>query len=122
MAITTIITALAKLLAFGKLQVLSHGIPKAERNLMFVSLAMFIVQLFAGGNTMITRLMIHDENMTSFWAQLTETLLPFTSDGLTLVHPWILIVFSRKVRNYMIKMYFPKSWMGMKVATPQRGF
>ncbi|CAI5450676.1 unnamed protein product [Caenorhabditis angaria] len=113
MALTTVITALANILAFFRLQFLVEKIPKGEQNLMFVSLAMFIVQLFAGGNTMIIKFMIND--MTSLWAQVAVTLLPFTSDGLTLIHPWILLMFSRKVRSYMIKMYFPKYYKSSTV-------
>ncbi|CAI5451035.1 unnamed protein product [Caenorhabditis angaria] len=108
MGVTTIITALANIFAFCKLSLMNSKIPKGEQNLMFVSLAMFFVQLFAGGNTIINRLFVSDSNATSTWSQIAQTLIPFTSDGLTLIHPWILLAFSKRVRKCMMKTYFPR--------------
>ena len=55
----------------------------------------------------INRLVVNDNNKNSLWSQIAVTLLPYVSDGLTLIHPWLFLAFSTKVYffNY-ICIYF----------------
>ncbi|ULT86100.1 hypothetical protein L3Y34_006050 [Caenorhabditis briggsae] len=54
------------------------------------------------------RLAINDNNKSTIWSQIAVTLLPYTSDGLTLIHPWLFLAFSTKARRCFLLMYFPK--------------
>ncbi|CAO4376322.1 unnamed protein product [Caenorhabditis nigoni] len=87
---------------------MTYKISLAERNLLFVSGALFIVQLIADANTTFNRLAVNDNNKSTIWSQIAVTLLPYTSDGLTLIHPWLFLAFSTKARRCFLLMYFPK--------------
>ncbi|KAF1752255.1 hypothetical protein GCK72_018809 [Caenorhabditis remanei] len=107
-AIVTITTAIINIASFYRLSCMTYKISVAERNLLFVSGSLFLVQLVADVNTTINRLVVNDNNKNSLWSQIAVTLLPYVSDGLTLIHPWLFLAFSTKARRCFMLMYFPK--------------
>ncbi|CCD64745.1 Serpentine receptor class gamma-33 [Caenorhabditis elegans] len=108
MATITIATAIINIASFYKLTCMTYKISIAERNLLFMSGSLFIVQLLADVNTTLNRLVVNDNNKFGIWSQIAVTLLPYISDGLTLIHPWMFLAFSTKARRCFMLMYFPK--------------
>uniref|UniRef100_A0A1I7V4A5 Serpentine receptor class gamma n=1 Tax=Caenorhabditis tropicalis TaxID=1561998 RepID=A0A1I7V4A5_9PELO len=107
-AAVTISTAILNIASFYRLSRMKYKISVAERNLLFVSGALFVVQLVADVNTTVTRLFVNDSNKDTIWMQVAVTLLPYVSDGLTLIHPWLFLAFSSKARRCFMIMYFPR--------------
>lgn len=54
----------------------------------------------------LNRLVVNDNNKFGIWSQIAVTLLPYISDGLTLIHPWMFLAFSTKVlKKYQLKLH-----------------
>uniref|UniRef100_A0A8R1HG94 Serpentine receptor class gamma n=1 Tax=Caenorhabditis japonica TaxID=281687 RepID=A0A8R1HG94_CAEJA len=107
LAITTILTAIINVASFYRLSFMTYKISLAERNLLFVSGSLFIVQLLADLNTTVNRLAVNDNNKDMVWSRIATTLLPYVSDGLTLIHPWMFLAFSAKARRCFMLMFIP---------------
>ncbi|CAI2353329.1 unnamed protein product [Caenorhabditis sp. 36 PRJEB53466] len=107
LTLITVITAIVNIASFYRLSCMAFKISVAERNLLFVSGSLFIVQLVADINTTINRLVLNDSNKDSLWSKVAVTLLPYVSDGLTLIHPWMFLAFSTKARRCFVILYVP---------------
>ncbi|CAB3397844.1 unnamed protein product [Caenorhabditis bovis] len=105
--VCTAITAIINVLSVCRLGLMSANIATAERNLLFVSFASFVIELFAASNTGFNKLSTGNQDAPLY--KIAQTLLPFTSDALTFNSPWVLL-FSSKVRDSMMKLFFPKRY------------
>uniref|UniRef100_A0A8R1HSK9 Serpentine receptor class gamma n=1 Tax=Caenorhabditis japonica TaxID=281687 RepID=A0A8R1HSK9_CAEJA len=103
-AFITIMTAIINIASFYYLSCITSKISIAERNLLFMSGSLFLIQLIADVNTTLSRL---DKNQDMVLSQIATTLLPYISDGLTFIHPWLLLLCSSRARTRFLKMYIP---------------
>ncbi|CAB3397259.1 unnamed protein product [Caenorhabditis bovis] len=111
--VVTLFTAMFNVAALIKFAMFPVKITAIEKNLLYTSFSTFVIQFFAGTNTLALTYLVTDSNLNTFWGKLPQQLSPYVSDALTLCQPWALLIFSPKIRNSFSNTYLPSTRVRM---------
>ncbi|CAL2042250.1 unnamed protein product [Caenorhabditis brenneri] len=108
------LSAFFNLVSAIRLKTMKSETSSFERKLYLITIFSSVIQCFAAGNTYILQA---DPNRVTLFGQTAQLIAPFVSDLLTISQPYVLMIFSSKVRNGFLNMYFAK-----KVAASELSF
>ncbi|CAI5450257.1 unnamed protein product [Caenorhabditis angaria] len=111
--ILTVLNIVINVMTFIRMVCMNtYGHRILEMNLLIMSFCVFLVDFFLSAlsvfnylvsNSMSTLELFWETDTIKYYNVRTQILTPFASDFLTFSHPWLLVIFSRQIREKLLQ-------------------